>query len=202
MTMGPKRAVIALTALAAIGLTGCEVDKEAQERFPRADDVTFERTFGEMTSFQLANGVTVFASVAILHWREHLVRARYVSFDKLLDSWRRVLHVAIPATASNLLSPMTIGVITSFVAVFGPAAVAQGIHPIHLGIILCLNLTMGLITPPLGGCLIVVSAISGENYWTLAIATLPFIMVEVVALLIITLVPSLSLYLPGLLGLV
>jgi tripartite ATP-independent transporter DctM subunit len=85
---------------------------------------------------------------------------------------------------------------------FGPAAVAQGVHPIHLGIILCLNLTMGLITPPLGGCLIVVSAISGENYWTLAVATLPFILVEIVALLIITLVPSLSLYLPGLLGLV
>jgi tripartite ATP-independent transporter DctM subunit len=87
------------------------------------------------------------------------------------------------------------------VPLFGPAAVAQGINPIHLGIILCLNLTMGLITPPLGGCLIVVSAISGENYWTLAKATLPFILVEILTLLIITLFPPLSLYLPGLLGL-
>ncbi len=86
------------------------------------------------------------------------------------------------------------------VPLFGPAAVAQGVHPIHLGIILCLNLTMGLITPPLGGCLIVVSAISGENYWTLAKATLPFILVEIVVLLVITLVPSLSLYLPRILG--
>jgi len=86
------------------------------------------------------------------------------------------------------------------VPLFGPAAVAQGVHPIHLGIILCLNLTMGLITPPLGGCLIVVSAISGENYWTLAKAILPFIVVEIFALLIITLVPSLSLFLPRVLG--
>ncbi len=86
------------------------------------------------------------------------------------------------------------------VPLFGPAAVAQGINPIHLGIILCLNLTMGLITPPLGGCLIIVSAISGENYWTLAKATLPFILVEIIVLLIITLVPSLSLYLPRVLG--
>jgi tripartite ATP-independent transporter DctM subunit len=86
------------------------------------------------------------------------------------------------------------------VPLFGPAAVAQGVDPIHLGIILCLNLTMGLITPPLGGCLIVVSAISGENYWTLAKATLPFILVEIVTLLIITLFPPLSLYLPRLLG--
>ena len=86
------------------------------------------------------------------------------------------------------------------VPLFGPAAVAQGVHPIHLGIVLCLNLTMGLITPPLGGCLIVISAISGVNYWTLAKATLPFILVEIVVLLVITLVPSLSLYLPRILG--
>ncbi|CAB1075270.1 TRAP-type C4-dicarboxylate transport system, large permease component [Olavius algarvensis Delta 1 endosymbiont] len=59
------------------------------------------------------------------------------------------------------------------VPLFGPAAVAQGVDPIHLGIILCLNLTMGLITPPLGGCLIVVSAISGENYWKYPIPTWP-----------------------------
>ncbi len=36
------------------------------------------------------------------------------------------------------------------VPLFGPAAVAQGVHPIHLGIILCLNLTMGLVTPAAG----------------------------------------------------
>ena len=88
------------------------------------------------------------------------------------------------------------------VPLFGPVAVAQGINPIHLGIVLCLNLTMGLITPPLGNCLIVVSAISGENYWNLVTETLPFVLVEVVVLLVITLVPQLSLLIPRLLGLV
>lgn len=87
------------------------------------------------------------------------------------------------------------------VPLFGPAAVAQGIDPTHLGVVLCLNLTMGLITPPLGNCMVVVAAISGENYWDLVKATLPFVLVEVVVLLIITLVPWLSLMLPGLLGL-
>jgi tripartite ATP-independent transporter DctM subunit len=86
------------------------------------------------------------------------------------------------------------------VPLFGPAAIAQGVHPIHLDIILCLNLTMGLVSPPLGGCLIVVAAISRENYWKLVLATLPFLAIEVVILLVITLVPSISLYLPGVLG--
>lgn len=70
-----------------------------------------------------ANGTSVLASIAILHWREHLIRARYLGFDQLLDSWRRLLHIGVPATASNLLNPVTVGVITSFVSVYGPAAV-------------------------------------------------------------------------------
>ncbi|MBL6996347.1 TRAP transporter large permease [Desulfobacula sp.] len=93
--------------------------------------------------------------------------------------------------------PMAIALL---VPLFGPVCVAQGTDPTHLGIILCLNLTIGLITPPIGACLIVVSAISEDNYWSLARATLPFVAVEVAFLILITLVPELSLYLPRLLG--
>lgn len=71
-----------------------------------------------------ANGTTVVASVAILYWREKLISPRYLRPIQLLDSWRRILHVGVPATASNMLSPLTVGVITFFVAGFGPAAVA------------------------------------------------------------------------------
>lgn len=85
------------------------------------------------------------------------------------------------------------------VPLFGPACLAQGIHPIHLGIVLCLNLTMGLITPPIGACLIVVAAVTGENYWSLAKAMVPFILVEILVLLFIILAPDVSLFLPRLL---
>lgn len=72
----------------------------------------------------IANGTTVIASICILHWREDLIRARYVGTKLLLDSWRRLLHIGVPATASNMLNPLTVGVITSFVSGYGPAAVA------------------------------------------------------------------------------
>jgi tripartite ATP-independent transporter DctM subunit len=85
------------------------------------------------------------------------------------------------------------------VPLFGPACLAQGVDPIHLGIVLCLNLTIGLITPPIGACLIVIAAITGESYWSLAKATLPFILAEILVLLFIILVPDVSLYLPRLL---
>lgn len=87
------------------------------------------------------------------------------------------------------------------VPIFGPTALAQGIDPIHLGVILCLNLTIGLVTPPIGACLMVISAIAQENYWSLARETLPFVLIEIVVLAVITFIPETVLYLPRLMGL-
>jgi len=86
------------------------------------------------------------------------------------------------------------------VPLFGPAAMSQGIDPIHFGIVVCLNLTIGMVTPPIGACLIVVSAISRRSYLEVARATLPFVGVEVIVLLIITIFPDICLFVPRLLG--
>ncbi len=82
-----------------------------------------------------------------------------------------------------------------------PAAILQGADPVHIGVAVCLNLSMGLITPPLGGAIMVTAAITGTNYWTLVKATLPFVLVEIAVLVIIVLVPEISLFLPRYLGL-
>jgi tripartite ATP-independent transporter DctM subunit len=88
------------------------------------------------------------------------------------------------------------------VPLFGPVAISQGLDPIHFGIVICLNLTIGMVTPPIGACLIVVSTISGRSYFEVARATLPFVGVEVIVLLLITLFPDISLFLPRMLGFV
>lgn len=72
----------------------------------------------------VANAATVVASVAILYYRERLVLPRYLSLRGLWDSWRRLLHVAVPATITNLFIPVTLAAITALVAPFGPEAVA------------------------------------------------------------------------------
>jgi len=71
-----------------------------------------------------ANGVTVVASAAILYTRESLIHPRHLHPRHLLDSWRRLLYVGLPAMASNLLPPVSIGIITYLVSAFGPARVA------------------------------------------------------------------------------
>jgi tripartite ATP-independent transporter DctM subunit len=90
--------------------------------------------------------------------------------------------------------------LTLLIPLLAPTALEQGINPVHLGIVLCFNLCVGLITPPLGKCLVVVSATVGLNYWRLSVAILPFILVQIVVLLILALFPDISLFLPRMLG--
>ena len=90
--------------------------------------------------------------------------------------------------------------LTLLIPLFAPQALEQRISPIHLGIVLCFNLCIGLITPPLGKCLVVVSALTSLNYWRLARATLPFIVVQIVLLIALIYFPAISLTLPKLFG--
>lgn len=90
--------------------------------------------------------------------------------------------------------------LTLLIPLFAPQALEQGISPIHLGIVLSFNLCVGLITPPLGKCLVVVAALTGINYWRLAYAVLPFIAVQVLLLLALVYWPELSLAVPRMFG--
>ncbi len=83
-----------------------------------------------------------------------------------------------------------------------PAAIASGADPVHVGVTSCLNLTIGLVSPPFGGCLMVVSATTGVNYLRLSAAILPFIAVEAAVLVVLILFPDLTLWIPTALGLV
>ena len=71
-----------------------------------------------------ANSVTFVAAIAVLYRRERLILPGFLRFTGLWDSWQRLLHISIPVTATNLLVPITMGVITALVASFGPEAVA------------------------------------------------------------------------------
>ncbi len=82
-----------------------------------------------------------------------------------------------------------------------PIAVSQGADPVALGLLICLNMAVGLITPPLGGAIMMVSTITGQGYWSLCRKTLPFVAAELVVLLVIVAFPEIALFLPRALGL-
>ena len=87
-----------------------------------------------------------------------------------------------------------------FAPILGKAATSVGIDPVHFGVVMILNLNIGLLTPPLGVCLFAAERIANCGFTPLLRATAPFLAVNIVALLVVTLVPSLSLWLPRQLG--
>jgi tripartite ATP-independent transporter DctM subunit len=87
------------------------------------------------------------------------------------------------------------------VPLLAPVALEQGADPVHLGIVLCFNLCIGLVSPPMGGCLLVVSTVTGVNYWQLARAVIPFVLVQIAVLALLIAVPAISLALPRAFGL-
>ena len=80
--------------------------------------------------------------------------------------------------------------------IFFPIALQLGIDPIHLGIIMVVNMEIGMITPPVGLNLFVTSAITGMSLWEVVKAAFPWLMVLVSFLLVVTYVPIISTLLP------
>ncbi len=87
------------------------------------------------------------------------------------------------------------------VPVLLPVAQTFEVDPLHLGIVMILNLTIGLLTPPVGLVLYVLNSVTGVPFNRVVQGTVPFLIPLGVALLLITYVPSISLFLPRMLGL-
>jgi C4-dicarboxylate transporter DctM subunit len=99
--------------------------------------------------------------------------------------------------AGNFMEPSSILLITA--PILFPVAMKLGIDPIHLGIIMTVNMEIGMITPPVGLNLYVASGISGMGLTETTKACAPWILVMIAFLLLITYVPIISLWLPNLL---
>lgn len=84
--------------------------------------------------------------------------------------------------------------------ILAPAASAFGIDLVHFGLIMVINFSIGAITPPFAVNLFVASQIGGLKYEQIVRPILPYILLLIVDLLIITYIPPISLFLPGLMG--
>jgi tripartite ATP-independent transporter DctM subunit len=91
----------------------------------------------------------------------------------------------------------TLAAIILLTPILLPLAQSIGIDPVHFGIIITVNLNIGLATPPLGVCLIVASPIAKVPLEKIALSAVPFLMASIVVLLVITYVPQLVLLIPN-----
>ncbi len=85
-----------------------------------------------------------------------------------------------------------------FVPLLVPLIPHLGIDPVQFGVVIVLNLAIGMLTPPMGICLIVSCSIAGISLEKVSRAVMPFVLIMIVDLLIVSFVPFITTYIPGL----
>jgi len=141
-----------------------------------ASMVSFVMTF-ERIPQQIAAAITQYASNWII----------FVMFINVVFLILGMFMDALPAII--VLMPILV-----------PVAASLGMDPLHLGILVEANVGLGMITPPVGICLYVACGISGISIEKSIRALMPFMLVMLIALLVISYVPQVTLFLPRLLG--
>ena len=113
-----------------------------------------------------------------------------------LSPWAFLLAVnLLLLLAGNFMEPSS--VILILAPILFPIAMDLGIDPVHLGIIMVVNLEIGMVTPPVGLNLFVTASVAGMSIERVIVAAVPWLLILLIVLAIVTYVPIISLYLPS-----
>lgn len=141
----------------------------------------------------------IVSAAAIFAWILTANQAAAILGDAMLGVTENRIGVLLMMMLLVLLIGLfmeTIAAITILVPVLLPIAAQVGIDPVHLGIIVILNLMIGLLTPPVGMVLYVLAEVSKVRFEDCVRATMPFLVPLIAVLLLITFFPGLALWLP------
>ncbi len=146
-----------------------------------------------MLMFIVANAL-LFAHVLTTERIPQAITEQIVAMG--MPAWQFLIVVNILLLiAGNFMEPT--GIILILAPILFPIATELGIDPVHLGIIMVVNLEIGMVTPPVGLNLFVASGITGMPLFKVVRAALPWLMVLVAFLVIVTYVPQITMFLPN-----
>jgi C4-dicarboxylate transporter DctM subunit len=148
-----------------------------------------------MLMFIIANAL-LFAHVLTTERIPQAIAEQIVSMNMPPWAFLVVVNVLL-LIAGNFMEPT--GIILILAPILFPIAMRLGIDPVHLGIIMVVNMEIGMITPPVGLNLFVTAGITGMSILQVVRAAFPWLSVLLAFLVIVTYVPWLSLVVPNLL---
>lgn len=149
-----------------------------------------------MLMFIIANAL-LFAHVLTTERIPQSIAEQIISWD--MSAWQFLIVVNILLLIAGAFMEPT-GIILILAPILFPIATQLGIDPVHLGIIMVVNLEIGMVTPPIGLNLFVTAGITSLSIGGVIRAATPWLLLLVTYLVVITYVPSVSLLLPQLVG--
>ena len=148
-----------------------------------------------MLMFIVANAL-LFAHVLTTERIPQTIAETIISWG--MPAWQFLVVVNILLLIAGMFMEPT-GIILIMAPILFPIATRLGIDPVHLGIIMVVNLEIGMVTPPIGLNLFVTAGITKMSILGVARAALPWTLVLLLFLIIITYVPAITMFLPNLL---
>ncbi|MDH5536731.1 MAG: TRAP transporter large permease [Betaproteobacteria bacterium] len=148
-----------------------------------------------MLMFIIANAL-LFAHVLTTERIPQAIAEQIIAWG--MPGWGFLIVVNILLLAAGAFMEPT-GIILILAPILFPIATKLGIDPVHLGIIMVVNLEIGMVTPPIGLNLFVTAGITEMSIGAVVHAALPWLMVLLVFLVMVTYIPQISLALPNLL---
>ncbi|MFV0438198.1 MAG: TRAP transporter large permease [Desulfopila sp.] len=171
-----------------VALPKCVTDKDVNKVMLDASKVSI------MLLFIIANAM-LFAHVLTTERIPHHLAEKIIEMG--LSPWMFLVVVnLLLLAAGNFMEPSAILLIMA--PILFPIAMKLGIDPIHLGIIMVVNMEIGMLTPPVGLNLFVISGVTGRSIGWAIKSALPWLVVLLIFLIMITYIPEISLFLPEL----
>ena len=143
------------------------------------------------------------AALSLFNWL-----AAFIRIPNIVSEWINALGLV---GYKYLIAIVIVFIISGMIADLGvslfllaplliPEAVAQGFHPIHVGIVVTITMVIGGSTPPVGPLLVVAAAIANEPYWKTSIEAFPLILGQFAIVFLLIVFPDIVLFLPKFMG--
>ncbi|WP_199287552.1 TRAP transporter large permease [Pollutimonas thiosulfatoxidans] len=152
------------------------------------------------TVHSTASVLFIVGAAALFAWVLTIDQVPMIATDLLLALSANPIVLLLIVNGLLLVVGMfmeSIAAILILAPILTPALLAAGVDPIQLGVVVVLNLMIGLLTPPVGMSLYMVSIVGKMPLHRVIAGAVPFLVPLMLALLLITLVPAVSLWLPG-----
>jgi tripartite ATP-independent transporter DctM subunit len=151
----------------------------------------------------VAPAIMIVAGASLFGWIMNYEKVDKAIMNFILsittNKWMILLIINLLLLALGMFLEI-IAVIMLMLPILAPITQMVGIHPIHLGVIMVLNLMIGLLTPPVGFVLYILSSITKQPFNYVVKAVVPWIVPLICALVLINVIPEMVLYLPRVLG--
>ncbi len=155
------------------------------------------------TSIIMGKMGLIFCGAAILGWimaSEHIPEIM-ADFFISLSSNKYIILLLV--NVFLLIIGMALDVLISLLIlapVLAPLAISLGVDPLHFGVMVCINLNIALLTPPVGACLNMAMAITDLELEEIIREVWPFLIAEIVVLFFVVYIPPVTMFMPRLLG--